>query len=200
MTESGIFYSSIIDPILKPMRVSVANHIQPGRNVIDIACGTGAQVFEIAKKAKRVVGIDISDSMIRYAKRTSLKMDINNTEFVVCDASNLDSFADNEFDVATMSLALHQFNPNFHSIILSEMKRVARKIIICDYSIPLPKNIAGFSSQVAEFLAGSEHNKNFKLYTNLGGLNSILRANNLKIEQSEYFANGAFHLVICLPH
>jgi hypothetical protein len=96
-----------------------------------------------------------------------------------------------------MSLALHQFDPKLHSLILNEMKRVAARIIIADYAVPLPKNYAGTGSRVAEFLAGREHNRNFKQYYRLGGLDKILPANNLSIKKSVLFGKGAFQLVVC---
>lgn len=195
--ENGKIYGTFIDPILKPMRKRVVRQIQPNEKVIDVACGTGAQVFEMAKKAIKVVGIDYSESMIKQAKKSALKGACKNVQFVEADATNLSSFSEKEFDVSTLSLALHQFSPEFYTPILSEMKRVAKKIIIIDYSVPLPKNYAGFGSRVAEFLAGAEHNKNFKQYYKLGGLNSILPENNLQIDFVENFANGAFQLVVC---
>jgi hypothetical protein len=96
-----------------------------------------------------------------------------------------------------MSMALHQFDPALHSTILGEMKRVASQLIIVDYAVPLPKNYAGAGSRVTEFLAGKEHNRNFKQYHQLGGLNKILPANELNIEKSVLFGKGAFQLVVC---
>ena len=78
MSESGIFYATFIDPLLKPMRKHVINEIDPNSSVIDIACGTGAQVFEIAKIAKQTVGIDLSESMIKYATKMSINQTLNN--------------------------------------------------------------------------------------------------------------------------
>ncbi len=77
------------------------------------------------------------------------------------------------------------------------MKRVAHKIIIVDYAVPLPKNYTGIGSRVAEFLAGKEHNQNFKSYYKLGGLPEILKSNNLKIEKSKLMGKGAFQMVVC---
>ena len=69
MVESGTFYSTIIDPILGPMRKRVTEEIITGEKVIDIACGTGAQLFDIAGIASTVTGVDLSESMIRYANK-----------------------------------------------------------------------------------------------------------------------------------
>jgi len=197
MVESGTFYGTIIDPILAPMRKRVAEEINKGEKVIDIACGTGAQLCDISGIASTITGVDLSDSMIQFAQKACLKRGITNAEFAVCDASNLSVFAGKSFDTAIMTLALHQFDPTLHSAILSEMKRVANRIIIVDYAIPLPKNYAGIGSRVAEFLAGSEHNRNFKQYYKLGGLEAILIANNFSIQKSVLFGKGAFQLVEC---
>lgn len=197
MVESGTFYSTVLDPILAPMRKRVTNEIHHGEKIIDIACGTGAQVFELCGIASKIVGVDLSESMINHAQNSVKKRNILNAEFFVCDATNLSIFEANSFDVAIMSLALHQFDPLLHSTILNEMKRVAKRIIIVDYAVPLPKNYAGFGSRIAEFLAGKEHNSNFKQYYQLGGLNEILPLNNLIIQKSVSFGKGAFQLVIC---
>lgn len=197
MVESGTFYSTIIDPILAPMRKRVSEEIIQGEKVIDIACGTGAQLFEISGIASSVTGIDLSESMITCATKTCRKKSILNAAFFVGDATNLSMFKSNIFDLATLTLALHQFPPHLHTSILSEMKRIANRIIIVDYAVPLPNNYAGIGSRVAEFLAGKEHNSSFKQYYGLGGLNAILPANNLTIQKSEMFGKGAFQMVVC---
>lgn len=196
MVENGAFYSTIIDPLLKGMRKRVTREIKFGEKVIDIACGTGAQVFDIAGIATAVTGVDLSEPMIQFAQKVCDKQKITNTEFVVCNAADLSVFQNKSFDLAIMTLALHQFDPNIHSVILDEMKRVARRMIFVDYAVPLPKNFAGTGSRVAEFFAGKEHNRNFKKYYQLGGLNAILPLNNLSIQKSLMFGKEAFQLVV----
>lgn len=197
MVETGWFYGGLIDPILVPMRKKMNKEIKPGESLIDVACGTGAQVFESAAKVSEAVGIDLSQSMINKAKRTKKRKNIENVSFFVNDATNLSRFSDNQFEVASMSLALHQFNPDLHTPILNEMKRVAKKIIILDYAVPLPQNYSGIGSRVAEFFAGIEHHRNFRKFCKLGGLNEILPENQLEITKSVLFGDGAFQLVVC---
>ena len=199
MVESGLFYKTIIDPILAPMRKRVTSEIVPGEKVVDIACGTGAQLAEISRIASSVTGIDLSQSMIDFATKSFKKRNISNSAFFVSDASDLSIFKTKRFDVAIMTLALHQFHSDLFSPILNEMKRISDKIIIVDYAVPLPVNYAGTGSRVAEFFAGREHNRNFKQYYKLGGLNAILPANNLVIQKSVSFGKGAFQLVVSNP-
>ena len=196
MVESGKFYGTVLDPILASMRKRVALEIGANKTVIDIACGTGAQIFEIAAKASKVTGVDLSASMIDFAVKTAEKRSILNADFFICDATDLSIFQDKTFDFAILSLALHQFLPNLYQPILSEMKRVAKTIILLDYAVPLPKNYVGVGSRIAEFMAGREHNRNFKKYYQLGGLNTILPTNNLQIQKTRFLAKGAFQLVV----
>lgn len=196
MVESGWFYGTFIDPVLQNMRTQIAAQVKPGESVIDIACGTGAQVFAFSQTASKAVGVDLSESMIEWAQKNRKRKNIPHVEFHVADATELSLFQEKEFDVATMSLALHQFEPELHPVILNEMKRIAKKLIIVDYSVPLPKNYAGYGSQVAEFFAGLEHHANFKKYYAAGGLNHILPANSLQIKKSLLFGKNAFQLTI----
>lgn len=198
MGESGQFYGLVVDPILNSVRRQIRSQIVEGESVIDIACGTGAQAFQIAAKASRVLGIDLSESMIRYARRKLKKQNTYNLEFVVANATNLIEYRDDEFDVATMSLALHQFPPELYSPVLSEMKRVAKRIVIVDYTVPLKNNLAGVASKTIEFLAGKEHNRCFKQYYKAGGLHTILNKNGLKIKSCSEFGGGALSLLNCI--
>ena len=198
MGETGWFYRTFIDPLLKSGRKLITNNIKTGEIVLDVACGTGALVFDLAEKVEKVVGIDLSESMLKAAQREQIKQEIDNIEFLTADATQLSAFRDKEFDVATLSMALHQFDPELHSPILNEMKRVASKIIIVDYAFPLPKSINGLSAKIIEFLAGKEHNGNFKKYCKLGGLSSILEKNNLTIQTTKKFGTGIFQITVCL--
>jgi len=191
------FYRTFIDPLLKSGRTLIQNNIEGGQTVLDVACGTGALVFDLAENAKKVIGIDLSESMLKAARFEQKKRGINNIEFITADASQLSVFTEKEFDVVTLSMALHQFDPEIHSPILNELKRVGKKIIIVDYSVPLPKNTYSLAVKIIEFLAGKEHNRNFKKYYKLGGLAPILKKNIITTQTSEPFASGIFQITIC---
>ncbi|MBT3382142.1 MAG: class I SAM-dependent methyltransferase [Prolixibacteraceae bacterium] len=197
MGETGWFYRTFIDPLLKSGRKLIKNNIRAGETVLDVACGTGALVFDLAEKAKKVVGVDFSESMLKAAQREQKKRGIQNIEFITADASQLTVFSDKEFDVVTLSMALHQFDPGLHSPILNEMKRVSKKIIIVDYAAPLPKSTNGRAAKFIEFLAGKEHNGNFKKFCKLGGLKPILENNDLQLQTSKRFGSGIFQITVC---
>ncbi|MBI2463677.1 methyltransferase domain-containing protein [Candidatus Peregrinibacteria bacterium] len=64
----GILYEMLIDPFFKEIRDSMSAQIKSGSSVIDIGCGTGSFVFELAEKCKLVVGVEISSKMFERAK------------------------------------------------------------------------------------------------------------------------------------
>lgn len=197
MTFSGWFYKTFVDPLLVSVRNKIAGEILPGQAVLDVACGTGALVFQLALKNKKVVGIDLSEPLIDAAKKEKQKQRLTNVNFEVADATRLSVFKDGEFDIVTLSMALHQFNPELHAPILDEIKRVGKKLIIVDYAVPLPRNVAGISARIIEFLAGKEHYQNFRRYYGLGGLKPILRDKATEVESSQIFSSGIFTLATC---
>ena len=195
MVESGLFYSTILDPILSGLRQKVSSLVEPGSHVVDIACGTGAQLFNLNRQAASITGVDLSDSMIDYAQKQARRLNLKNAEFIVADATDLSKLDGRIFDVAILSLALHQFHPDQQPKILKEMSRLSKQLVFLDYAVPLPKNYVGLGSRVAEFLAGREHHRNFKAFYNAGGLLSILTKNGLFIEKVKTTAKGSFLLV-----
>ncbi len=200
MVENGLFYSFCIDPLLQRIREKMKRYILKNEQVIDIACGTGEQVFAFAPKARWVVGVDLAESMIKWANKESLKRRIKNVEFVVANAEDLSRFSDKAFDVSTMSLALHQFPPEYYQPIISEMKRIAERIVIFDYAVPLQNTILGYGVRAIEFLAGREHNRCFKAYCAAGGLTAILSNNDLEITAMHTMGKGIFSVAECQTH
>ena len=70
-------------PVLEKMRLAPAN------NVLDVGCGTGWLARRLAKRVPegRVVGMDISDEMIRHARRGSA--DFDNLMFVTGEVAEI---------------------------------------------------------------------------------------------------------------
>lgn len=110
--------------------------LKPPAKVIDIATGTGAQAYELAKLGLDVTGVDLSPEMLEQAKKKlnqSLKL-----RFLHADATKL-PFKNNEFDGASISFGLHDMPYKIELAVLSEVKRVVKKngpILIVDYMEP----------------------------------------------------------------
>lgn len=69
--------------------------------VLDIGCGNGAYTLDIARKADFVVGIDIEQERLKYAKKIVGEQALKNIELLLMSAEDL-SFPDNYFDLVTM--------------------------------------------------------------------------------------------------
>lgn len=135
------FYDIIAMPIskIRDKVVSFAN-ARYGSKILDIATGTGKQAFAFAKKGYDVIGVDLSEAMLKVAIK---KNKYKNAKFEIADATNL-RFEDNSFDVSCISAALHDMPLSIREKVLKEMVRVTKptgKIIIIDYA--LPKNKIG---------------------------------------------------------
>jgi ubiquinone/menaquinone biosynthesis C-methylase UbiE len=70
--------------------------LSPDAHVLDLGCGSGWATRLMAEKARsgRIVGVDISDEMIKLARETSTSF--SNVEFQVASAEQL-PFADDQF-------------------------------------------------------------------------------------------------------
>ena len=64
-------------------------NLKGGETVIDAYCSTGTISLCLAKKAKRVIGIEIVKPAIEDAKKNAKKNHMENTEFYAADAGKL---------------------------------------------------------------------------------------------------------------
>jgi len=100
-------------------------HLRGNEKVLELGCGPGALSIEIGKILPKgeVVGIDISENMIKLASAKAKGLRLENVKFEVNDAQNLKS-PNESFDVVVTSMLLHWIPdaPKF----LSEAYRVLR--------------------------------------------------------------------------
>lgn len=77
---------------------TIDENIDVNDNVLDIYCGVGTLSLSAAKKAKQVVGIEIVKNAILNAKFNAKINNIQNTEFILGDASNFKFSKYNNFN------------------------------------------------------------------------------------------------------
>lgn len=97
-------------------------------DVLDIACGPGGWVQEVAfaYPYMKVVGIDISRAMIEYARQQAMVQNLDNADFEVMDATRPLDFADGSFDYVNIrTISGFMLRSNWPSLI-AECKRVLR--------------------------------------------------------------------------
>jgi SAM-dependent methyltransferase len=172
--NEGLQYRLLIDPFLDRVHSRAAAMIEPGARVIDIACGNGTLALKMAKHAQHVTGIDLSEGSLQFARKRAWKFRLENTEFLLQDANDLSAFSNLPFDVATISMAIHQFSPETGLHILQQLKKISRSVVIIDYAFPQPRNFNGFIVRSIERIAGKEHFAHFRAYQRGGGIPGIL--------------------------
>jgi ubiquinone/menaquinone biosynthesis C-methylase UbiE len=101
--------------------------LQPGEQVIDIACGTGLVTFpaaELVMTGGQVLATDISERMIEHVAEQAASRGAVHVKARRLGAEKLDEVADASFDVALCALGL-MYVPDVAAA-LAEMHRVLR--------------------------------------------------------------------------
>lgn len=106
-----------------------------GKQVLDLACGEGYNSRILAAKGAKVTGVDFSEKMIDLARREEARKS-QGINYYVMDASNLEKFSSNRFDLVTCFMALQDMK-NFQKAI-SEVSRVLKNQSRFIFSIPHP--------------------------------------------------------------
>ncbi len=131
---------NVTEIFLSSVRNKVVNFTNAGDSskVLDVCTGTGKQAFAFARKGYDVIGLDLSESMLKVARKNNT---YTNLKFEISDATNI-PFADDYFNVSCISFALHDMPLDIREKVLKEIVRVTRPegtITIVDYSLPESK-------------------------------------------------------------
>jgi ubiquinone/menaquinone biosynthesis C-methylase UbiE len=97
-------------------------------SVLDLACGPGGWVLDVAHAYPRleVVGIDISQTMIRYAKARAKSQGLKNTSFHTMNILKPFEFPDQSFDLVNARFLVGVLSPGDWPMLIQECKRVLR--------------------------------------------------------------------------
>ena len=169
------FYSHFIDLLLRPVHarvVQICKEIRP-ESVLDICSATGAQSLLLDRAGINTVGLDLSEAMVRSARRHSPP----SVRYVRGSALAL-PFDDQTFACVLLILALHEHTHAEQLTMLSEAHRVLRKegtLILAEYSPPKPGSHTLVWSLITmiERLAGEDHYRNFRAFVEAGGAESL---------------------------
>jgi len=192
-------YSTVVDPIFKDVRICVTelSGIKAGDRVLDVCCGTGDQVFHYEQKGAIATGVDQNPNMIELAERNRKRQGFKHSTFRIAGAAEL-PFPDGYFDGASISLGLHEMERDERNKTVSEMKRVVKKegtLIFIDFQVPLPKNTIGYLIRAVEFIAGRDNHKCFRDYLAQGGLNQLLKKNQLTPQEEALLKHGNLQVI-----
>ena len=97
-------------------------------DILDIACGPGGWTLDVAFEHPdiNVVGIDISQTMIGYAKAQARVQSLDNASFRVMDVLKPLDFPDNSFDLINARFIFAFMPPTAWPNLMEECVRIAR--------------------------------------------------------------------------
>jgi len=183
----GSWKTNTVDKYLLPIRRQVVDLVQPDTTVVDIGCGNGDLLFQLAVKICSGTGIDYSHALIEYARQRQQAEEINNLQFQQADLREKLNLA--PVDYALVSLVFHVLPWEVAQNVLVRLVHQAGTTLVCAFSEP--------QSRKQQFLLWldqrfSGHFRHFKEYQKRGGMEHLIRS----IENAEYTVHDTFDPVI----
>lgn len=185
----------MVDPLLRRVHRLVRSQVKPGSTLIDIGCGTGQLLFSLADVGSELVGVETSKRMWSFANRQARARGFNNVQILFGDGAKLENFSSGYFDYAIACMVLHEMDAGQRLPVLKEMQRLAPNVILVDYRVPPPTNLAVTMCRFIERLAGPRHFRNYSSFINNGGLLPLCETFSLSVQREITFYSHCFHLV-----
>jgi malonyl-CoA O-methyltransferase len=118
--ETAVFYDKRYTEIQRAKHRVVLKYLPKRMNrVLDLGCGTGLLLRELCKRGKLVIGVDVSEGMLRKAKVRNETVNL-----MVADADNL-PFRDGIFDCVVSVTLLQNMPDPAHTV--REFARVLKR-------------------------------------------------------------------------
>lgn len=187
-------YDPLFEGVLGGLRAVAARVVPPkkGMRVLDVGCGTGAQLAIYQQGGCEVSGIDLSPSMLKVAtSKFGEKAALTNSDAIRMPYPN------DTFDLVLSSLFLHQLNAQQRSAALEEAMRVLQpdgQILLVDFHPEAARSIKGrltnYFISTIEFFAGWDHFSNSRDFLSRGGIPKLAKDQGLKIRKTLILGNG----------
>lgn len=192
-------YEAVIDRLNRSLHAVAfrMQPVEPGSRVLDVGCGTGAQLEHYMTAGCEVSGVDLSPAMLeRAARRLGDGADLR-----LADATHI-PHDDGHFDVVLASLLLHELEPEVRVGVLREMTRVVKPdgaVVIVDFGVDgLTRGgrLRRLVSSMFELAAGRQHFSAFRRYVAGGGVPGALEGGPLKIDREKRLGGGDLVVVV----
>ena len=192
----GWLYHFLVDPLLRRVHRLVRSQVKPGSTLIDVGCGTGELLFSLADVGSELVGVETSNRMWSFANRQARTRGFNNVQILFGDGAKLANYSAGFFDYAIACMVLHEMDASQRLPLLEEMKRLAPNLILVDYRVPPPTNLAAAMCRFIERLAGIRHFRNYTSFVNGGGLQPFYETLGLTVQKKLTFYSHCLHLTL----
>ena len=118
---------------------SVAGWAEQGAETpcLDVCTGTGGVARAVARRGRRVVGLDLSPGMLRHARRRARAAGFaERADWVRMDARRI-ALRDASFPLVVCAMSLHEMAEEEIRQVLEEIRRVSSdKVVVADYRLP----------------------------------------------------------------
>jgi len=193
------FYDFLLGPFMRSIRrdvLKIVLRLQPNR-VLDVACGTGDQLRLLSENGFDVVGVDISESMLKVCRKANPASDC-----LLQDATAM-AFHNHCFDLVMVSFALHETEWESAGKILQDIHRVLKPsghLLVVDYTdFRKTPFYVRQAIRTIEFMAGQRHFKNFRRFYHRGGLDTLIHKSRFSPVTSTRRASNSIALRVFMP-
>jgi predicted TPR repeat methyltransferase len=145
-------------------------------NALDLGCGLGLLSQKLAKRAERVLGIDIATAALDHARRRATGL--SNLEFAPGDILSLPVSLNGQFDLVVIADVLYYLSPLDEMVLTSVVRRIADLLSVggtcllanhfffsADKDSKVSRKIHRAFSDSPRFAVMSEHRRAFFLAT-----------------------------------
>jgi len=103
-----------------------------GKSILDVGCGNGRHMVELAKRASVVVGIDLSKKLVEIARRKMRRQGLTHKAMLVVSDALFLPFRRASFDVVTCIAVVHHIpSERLRRKAVSEMAEVVKSGGLC---------------------------------------------------------------------
>jgi ubiquinone/menaquinone biosynthesis C-methylase UbiE len=176
---SRLIYLVFTEPFLLRAKHKVCSLIEEleKTDVLEVGCGTCLQSVMIARRGIAVTAVDRSEALFPSPNSPRLPPTFS---FFRADGRDL-PFRNGQFDVALISMAIHEMEPEGRIPTLREMLRILREdgillIMDFDFQLETDRSLAALVIRSIERIAGKEHHGNFRNFMAAGGVPRLLQS------------------------
>ena len=187
-------YDTIFERINRGLRIVAHRMCEPpeGARVLDVGCGTGAQLAFYRDRGYRLWGLDTSSAMLRVAHRRLGPAAV----LTKGDATRM-PYDDASFDLICVFFVLHEMRQPVRRGTLREIERVLApggKVAVVEFHDGSDRSFRWLSTRVlttaAELAAGREHFTCYLDWRRRGCLRGQLTSTGLKIAKERVLGGG----------